>query len=117
MSAKKPASKDSSKLASKDSSKPASKETRHQPAVAKQVPQGDHINLDIWHGILPNEDTLLALKNDGDYLLRAYEHKDSFYIVLSIRWGTEVSATEAVVFGPAVARGCFSFTANSRFRY
>ncbi|KAH7701627.1 Protein kinase domain containing protein [Aphelenchoides avenae] len=90
MSAKKLASKDASRPASKDSSKPASKETPQQPAVTKQVPQGDHINLDIWHGILPNEDTLLALKNDGDYLLRAYEHKDSFYIVLSIRWGTEI---------------------------
>lgn len=57
-------------------------------------PHGEHVNMDIWHGLLPNEDTAILVKNDGDFLMRGIEKGSEFNIILSVRWGKNVSAFE-----------------------
>jgi len=61
-------------------------------AGQNQTP-GEHVNMDIWHGLLPNEDTASLLKSDGDFLMRGIEKgekKRGSNIVLSVRWGQDV---------------------------
>ncbi|KAK0402898.1 hypothetical protein QR680_016601 [Steinernema hermaphroditum] len=52
--------------------------------------QGAHTDLDVWHGMLPNEDTAALLKKDGDFLLRGVEVDDVVNIFISIRWGRTI---------------------------
>uniref|UniRef100_A0A7I4K357 Tyrosine-protein kinase n=1 Tax=Brugia malayi TaxID=6279 RepID=A0A7I4K357_BRUMA len=56
----------------------------------------DHADMDCWHGMIPDEDTAMLLKNSGDFLMRAVEHDRGYKITLSIRWGNEVVNSEIV---------------------
>ncbi|EFO27598.2 TK/FER protein kinase [Loa loa] len=56
----------------------------------------DHVDMDCWHGMIPDEDTAMLLKNSGDFLMRAVEHDRGYKITLSIRWGNQVVNCEIV---------------------
>ncbi|VDP21678.1 unnamed protein product [Heligmosomoides polygyrus] len=45
---------------------------------------------DYWHGFIPNEDTALILKDDGDFLVRSLVNSDAQSICISIREGDKV---------------------------
>ncbi|KAE9418537.1 hypothetical protein Angca_007518, partial [Angiostrongylus cantonensis] len=45
---------------------------------------------DYWHGFIPNEDTALILKSDGDFLLRSLMNDRNKPICLSVREGEKV---------------------------
>ncbi|VDN08026.1 unnamed protein product [Thelazia callipaeda] len=56
----------------------------------------DHYDMDCWHGMIPNEDTAMLLKNSGDFLMRAVEYENGYKITLSIRWGGKVINAEII---------------------
>ncbi|WKX91727.1 hypothetical protein Q1695_010058 [Nippostrongylus brasiliensis] len=49
----------------------------------------EEYNLDYWHGFIPNEDTALILKDDGDFLVRSLMNADKS-ICISVREGEKV---------------------------
>lgn len=55
-----------------------------------EEPSREEYNLDYWHGFIPNEDTALILKDDGDFLVRSLVNSDAQSICISIREGDKV---------------------------
>ncbi|CAJ0592628.1 unnamed protein product [Cylicocyclus nassatus] len=54
-----------------------------------RVPSAEEYKLDYWHGYMPNEDTAMILKKDGDFLLRALMDEPK-PICMSVRSGEKV---------------------------
>ncbi|KAI1723090.1 protein tyrosine kinase domain-containing protein [Ditylenchus destructor] len=48
----------------------------------------EHLKLDCWHGLLPDEDTTDLLKEDGDFLVRGVQDTPGIY--LSVKWGPQI---------------------------
>ena len=42
---------------------------------------------DWFHGVLPREEVVRLLVNDGDYLVRQTTRNDETQVVLSVAWG------------------------------
>ncbi|KAI6173342.1 Tyrosine-protein kinase [Aphelenchoides besseyi] len=84
------------------------KKTSAETPSASKANDGEHVNIDCWHGLLPNEDTGSLLKNDGDFLLRGIEKEGVYYIILSVRWGKDVYNAAII---PA-KRGGYEFKDN-----
>ncbi|KAI6205534.1 IFT81-CH domain-containing protein [Aphelenchoides besseyi] len=65
------------------------KKTSAEAPSASKGNDGEHVNIDCWHGLLPNEDTGSLLKNDGDFFVYnaaiipakrgGYEFKDNIF--------------------------------------
>lgn len=68
------------------------KESSPRSAANNKNANSEHVNMDIWHGLLPNEDTANLVKEDGDFLMRGIEKEHVYSVILSVRWGKDVSS-------------------------
>jgi hypothetical protein len=82
--------KDSGASGRKKESSAGAKKGKSESHVPISTTHGEHVNMDIWHGLLPNEDTATLLCDDGNFLMRGIEKGKTFNIVLSVRWGKDV---------------------------
>ena len=50
-------------------------------------PERPLVDEDWFHGVLPREEVVRLLVNDGDYLVRQTTRNDETQVVLSVAWG------------------------------
>ncbi|KAI6224345.1 Tyrosine-protein kinase [Aphelenchoides fujianensis] len=70
--------------------KKAASSEKKASAESMSLHDGEHVRMDCWHGLLPNEDTGGLLKNDGDFLMRGLEQNGVYHVLLSVRSGKDV---------------------------